>query len=800
MARHPLISHSSIHGAASLGVLDKVKAFVEKGIDVNAKDAQGMTPLHIAAQEGYREVVEFLLSSHAAVNAKDNERRTPLDLALSQRHKDVATLLAKTGADIPTIHIAASVGSLEKLRKYVKASTDVDTKDEGGQTPLLRAIKGRHIDVVKFLIEAGADVNRVDTQGYVPLVHVLWALDSDTVRLLLDKGADVQAKDASGYTPLHWAVMMGSTELTELILDAGGDVNARSKRGETALDLARQGGSEIVELLRKRGAKGKLARSPEPTPHDMAITDILALTSCKKGDTLSITVRVENRGHYNESFIVKLTSATDGSEIARKSMVLSAKHEHEANADVTFTGEAGGEQNFGDWLVVGNVNGDEYADLLVSAPLHDKRRGKAYLYYGGKSMDDNPDKVFDGETTGDCFGGGGGYLADMNNDGFDEVMIGARFFNDRGRVYLFFGGPDMDEKADIVFEPEETVIYSSFGRGMAVGDLNGDGYGDLIVSAPGSSRPESKDLKGRAYLFYGGESLDTAIDKIFIGENANDGFGAVRSARGDVDGDGFDDLIIGTRYYPDIPDNQRGRAYLYYGAPGTDMDTVCDLIFNGENDNDNFATGVDLFDIDNDGHADVIISARRWNGSQGRVYLYWGSDRANMDNIPDLHIDGEPDARATFGGDHVVAGYANDDKYGDIVVPAFDYYRFSQHGRTYLFHGGAKSSMDNICDQTFTGENPGNLIMVARIANFNGDSRGDIVTGGWGYPNRTKRGRVWLYYGGTPSSADMTFNWDTTNASIGKHTLRASIAPVEGEEDVVDNTMTVEVEVKEERP
>jgi len=69
--------------------------------------------------------------------------------------------------------------------------------------------------------------------------------------------------------------------------------------------------------------------------------------------------------------------------------------------------------------------------------------------------------------------------------------------------------------------------------------------------------------------------------------------------------------------------------------------------------------------------------------------------------------------------------------------------------------------------------------------------------GGWGYPNGTKQGRVWLYYGGPPLSTDITFNWNTTNASPGKHTLKASIAPVEGEEDTADNSVTVEVEVKE---
>ena len=526
--------------------------------------------------------------------------------------------------------------------------------------------------------------------------------------------------------------------------------------------------------------------------HDIAVVNLTVLSKCTQADTIPIMITVENRGSFPESFDVELTDVTNDKKIGTKSVTLSGTDQREADADLTFSGEASGKQQFGDWLAVGNVNGDGCADLLVSAAVHDNDRGRAYLYHGRENMDNNVDRIFEDEIAGDYFGDGGGYLADMNKDGFDDVIIGARYFDDRGRVYLFYGGPDMDIKPDIIFEPEEGVIGSSFGRGVAAGDLNGDGYNDLIVSAPLSDKN-----RGCAYLFFGGELFDTTIDKVFVSEGPSNAFGAVRSARGDVDGDGYNDLLIGTRYGPNRSVRARGCVYLFYGAPGTEMDTKFDIIFEGENDRDEFGTEVDLFDIDNDGHADVIVSARRWNNGEGRVYLFWGSDRNAMDNVPDMYINGEPDAREAFGGDHVVAGYANDDPYGDIVVPAFDYYRFSQHGRTYLFHGGTRSSIDNICDQTFTGANPGNLTMDARIADFNGDNRGDIVIGGWGYPNNTKQGRVWLYYGGAPCSTSITFNWDTTTTTPGKHTLQAAIAPVAGEADLADNSVTVEVEVKD---
>ena len=550
----------------------------------------------------------------------------------------------------------------------------------------------------------------------------------------------------------------------------------------------------------------ELVIASEPA-HDVAITKVVVLPQGPRDYTIPIVIDIKNQGKSKETFEVKLIDTTEGKGIGIRSTTLPVPGRGgiDGDCDLIFTGEKSGGQNFGDWIDVGDANGDDYDDLLVSAAafrmLSSKRPrthqnivattpGRAYLFYGGKEMDIIPDKVFTGENVGDAFSDGDICLADMNNDGFDDVIVGARFFKDRGRVYIFYGGRDMDENPDVIIEADEGVMNSSFGRGVTVGDVNGDGYNDLFVAAPGV-----EDIKGCAYLFYGGKPFDTTFDKRFIGENTQDGFAHKMCACGDVDGDGCDDLLIGTRFWPSMKNT--GRAYLFYGGPGTTMDETCDVYFDADSPRSEFGSGIGMFDIDKDGYAEILIGARRWNRSQGRVYLYWGNSREAMDNVADLCFEGEIEATAAFGSGCVAIGHIDKDDYGDIVIPAFDYFRYSQQGRAYFYYGNTEASTDTTCDQTLTPEGTQNQPHRIRIGDFNGDGYGDVVMGAWEF--NKYQGRCYLWYGGPGSSTAVTFYWDTTTASPGNHTLKVEIPPVPGEQNTEDNIKTVTIEIKETR-
>ena len=531
-------------------------------------------------------------------------------------------------------------------------------------------------------------------------------------------------------------------------------------------------------------------RTPQ-TSHDVAITNMSAPSSCFQGDIVPVVVKVTNQGNCSESFVIKLIDVTNGLKIGSKSLTLSApgKGGIDEVADLIFTGESPGVQHFGNFLFHGDVNGDGCDDLLVTASRYNNCQGRVYLYYGGKNMDDKPDKAFTGENPGDYFGEGA-FLCDLNNDNYDEVLVGSCGYNSKqGRVYIFYGGSNMDTSPDLILDGEET--QSKFGGRITAGDVNSDNYNDLIVSAW-----EYQSYKGRVYLYYGGSTFDTTVDKTFTGENINDTFGYWITVRGDVDGDNYSDLLVGTLNWPDHIN--RDQAYLFYGAPGTDMDEVCDVTFDAENYRDEFALSIDLFDVDSDGYADVLIGARRWpaGGLQGRAYLYWGSSRATMNNVADKIFTGEPGAAACLGGNAIYAGYVNNDNYGDICIAGYNYYRSDKRGRIYLYYGNTKTLMDETCDQTFTNsaDNTGSRWQYLALGDFKGDTYDDMVVGGWGYNNF--QGRVWLYYNAPPSSVDVNFDWDTTKHSTVEHTLKAAINPVTGEEDKADNRKTIKVNVK----
>ncbi len=834
---------SSIQAAARLGDLAKVKAFLEQGIDVNAKDENGRTALHIAAQNKHQDIVELLLSNGADVHAKEKNGYTPLfygifsndanmvDLLVSKgadvnytpekgypslhvavwyenvdiakilmdqgakcdvkdpdgwtafryaadaANRDMIELFVANGADVSGIYRAACIGDLDHVKNLVEQGAAVDANDERGWTPLYWAASMGQEQVGEFLLSQGARPGVKTQDENTPLYAAAGSGALHLAELLISKGANVNAKNKQGRTPLHQAAIAGQKEVVELLLSQGVDVTVKDSRGRTALDWAKQrGNTEIAELLRTHSQV-----------HDIRIGGVSAPTSCVQGETISIRITIENPGDYAESVRLAVNDSTDRREIGKRTIDLLAGGE----ADLIFDSPVSGLQQFGQYVYHGDVNGDGYDDLLVTASRFNEYQGRAYLYFGGTDMDTSADIIFTGEAVGDYFSEGG-WLGDLNGDGHPDVILGALGHdNKRGRVYVCYGGPDIDAKADLTIDGEPGIV-SNFGRTCTSGDVNGDGYEDLFVGA----NRYSDDYTGRIYLYYGGESMDTDCDLILTGENPGDVLGWMIDASGDVDGDGLCDLVAATRWWPrSAPSggNAIGRAYLYYG--GAPMDAVCDVTFTGEHPGDDFGSGLEVADVDHDGRAEIFVGARGYDKYSGRVYMYWGKERKSMTNRVDVLFEAESRLSA-FGGDDIEVGDIDADGYRDIAIAAYGYPNNASSGRVYLYHGLPQARMNPDYDRAITFPGRTNFVQFMTIGDFDNNGYGDLVVGGWGYPDGANQGRVWLYYGGPSKCTGTTFKWDTTNASIGKHTLKVEIPPVPGEQNTDDNIKAVTIEVK----
>ncbi|MCY7361177.1 MAG: integrin alpha, partial [Ignavibacteria bacterium] len=357
--------------------------------------------------------------------------------------------------------------------------------------------------------------------------------------------------------------------------------------------------------------------------------------------------------------------------------------------DVTFTGE-----NINDGFgyavsTADDVNGDGYSDVIIGAQSYNSSAGKTYIYFGGAVMNNVEDVIMNGETANDFFGITVSRAGDVNGDGYSDVIAGAYSYgSNTGRAYIFFGGTAMDGIAEVILNGETAGDY--FGRSVsAAGDVNGDGFSDVITGAYGYD-----SFRGRAYLYYGGAAMNEIADVILTGEVANNLFGFSVSGAGDVNGDGYSDVITGACGF----NSNTGRAYIYYG--GNAMNNIADVVLNGESIGNYFGFSVSSTgDVNSDGYSDLIVGADRYNSNTGKAYIFFGG--ASMNNTPDISMNGEF-ANDNFGISVSAAGDLNGDGLSDIVVGAYGNSSFK--GRSYIYLSsspGIKPGLISVKDVPF---------------------------------------------------------------------------------------------------
>ncbi|MCZ7583904.1 MAG: FG-GAP-like repeat-containing protein [Deltaproteobacteria bacterium] len=282
-----------------------------------------------------------------------------------------------------------------------------------------------------------------------------------------------------------------------------------------------------------------------------------------------------------------------------------------------------------------NVNGDGYDDVVIGTPNYDNiqgTEGQVLVFYSNGSLPSStPDWDYESDQAGASLGRDVACAGDINGDFYDDLIVSAPNWDIEvatasisvGKVYAFYGS-----NGGLAAGPNWSAVGSfhqgSFGSGLAAaGDVNNDGYDDIIVGAYNVSNPENAE--GRAHVFLGSSSApSTSPDSTMEQNVASAYFGIGVSRFGDFNDDGYDDIIVTGRY--NVPDATAygGIAVFFYPGGPSGLGATPDpewwvSIPGGEN---TYAALTMIDDYDGDGYPEFVFGQRAWSngqGSEGRI-------------------------------------------------------------------------------------------------------------------------------------------------------------------------------------
>ncbi len=434
--------------------------------------------------------------------------------------------------------------------------------------------------------------------------------------------------------------------------------------------------------------------------------------------------------------------------------------------DASITGEVL-DDGFGAALAAaGDVNGDGALDYLASAPGDDdvaEGAGEVYLFYGplaGTQAAAAADAKITGEAIVDGFGNAVSSAGDVNDDGFDDLLIGARS-NDTagiqsGRAYVFLGplaGQLQALDADAIISGED---FDELGWSVApAGDVDGDGFDDVLIGA----WMAGGGFVGQANLFLGPVTglltvadADATVTGVIFDELL--GYDV---AAGDLNDDDRPDLILGAPR-PPLNGEDPGRVYVFFGPVAGDLlASEADLILTGEQDNDELGISVAAGDVDGDGADDLIAGARQLfhfdETVPGRAYVVYGPASGVVAAADaDAILIGEifPVESGTFGETVASAGDVNGDGRDDVLVAAaFAEASGVRSGRAYLFHGPLAGTIQAAdADRVITGSEF-DLLGTAAVPAGDNDADGfaDLLLGAPGFFGEAQEGYAALFSG-----------------------------------------------------
>ena len=404
----------------------------------------------------------------------------------------------------------------------------------------------------------------------------------------------------------------------------------------------------------------------------------------------------------------------------------------------------------------GDINGDGYGDVIVGAYNYDNgqsNEGVVFVYHGSPTgLSATPAAMLESNQVNANFGRSISGAGDVNNDGYDDIIVGAYLYDsgvgNEGRIYIYHGSA-----TGINTTPDRIIDGNQSGGNLGscvskAGDLNNDGFDDVIASAWVYESGQFDE--GRVYVYLGSATGIPATAIANMDGNQNWAhFGTSVANAGDVDGDGFDDIVVGFELFDNGQDDE-GKLVFYYGAPTGINTTPAAQI----ESNQAFASlGYDVAsagDVNNDGFDDVIAGAYRYDngqGDEGIAYIFHGSATGIL-TTPATLLECNL-AVSYFGVSVRDAGDFNSDGFDDVIVGASLYSNGSpSEGGAFLFKGSASGIittpylvMESDQAISYMGSS------VSNAGDVNNDGFNDILTGVDFYDNgQTNEGAIFVYH------------------------------------------------------